>query len=223
MGRNGHPDGQPTFFGSVERRFMSWPDHREALARSRGQGWAPGHRKAAQTASLTAASTAPGSVRPGESRRDRHARHQPATGATLDSHQQCCMPVCHVRVATSGGSRRSACRGRDGGGLILLFEALVRALVSAMPGNAVARLVGEHDTRLWRVIGSTACRQAPEGPFGLRGCLPPLQKSTQLGTTWAARNLAYQVSPYEVNKLGEPPRSCANPDNPSSSGIYYSA
>jgi transposase len=26
------------------------------------------------------------------------------------------------------------------------------ALVSAMPVNAVARLVGEHDTRLWRVI-----------------------------------------------------------------------
>ena len=28
---------------------------------------------------------------------------------------------------------------------------------------------------------------------------------------------------YEVNKLGKPPRSCANPNNPSSSGIYYSA
>ena len=26
------------------------------------------------------------------------------------------------------------------------------AMVSAMPVKAVARLVGEHDTRLWRVI-----------------------------------------------------------------------
>jgi transposase len=33
-------------------------------------------------------------------------------------------------------------------GFTLLFEALVMALVSAMPVNAVARLVGEHDTRL---------------------------------------------------------------------------
>ncbi len=41
---------------------------------------------------------------------------------------------------------------REGGGFTLLFEALVMALVSAMPVNAVARLVGEHDTKLWRVI-----------------------------------------------------------------------
>jgi hypothetical protein len=50
---------------------------------------------------------------------------------------------------------------------------------------------------------------------GLRRCLSPLPKSTQLGTARAARKLARQVSPYEVNKLGKPPRSCANPNNPS--------
>jgi transposase len=37
-------------------------------------------------------------------------------------------------------------------GFTLLFEALVRTMVSAMPVKAVARMVGEHDTRLWRVI-----------------------------------------------------------------------
>jgi transposase len=34
----------------------------------------------------------------------------------------------------------------------LLFEALVMTMVSAMPVAAVARIVGEHDTRRWRVI-----------------------------------------------------------------------
>lgn len=41
---------------------------------------------------------------------------------------------------------------RSGSGFTLLFEALVMALVKAMPVAAVARLVGEHDSRLWRVI-----------------------------------------------------------------------
>jgi transposase len=41
---------------------------------------------------------------------------------------------------------------RTGSGFTLLFEALVLAMVKAMPVAAVAQLVGEHDTRLWRVI-----------------------------------------------------------------------
>jgi transposase len=41
---------------------------------------------------------------------------------------------------------------RPGSGFTLLFEALVMTLVKDMPVAAVARLVGEHDTRLWRVI-----------------------------------------------------------------------
>lgn len=41
---------------------------------------------------------------------------------------------------------------RPGSGFTLLFEALVMAMISAMPVNAAARLVNEHDTRLWRVI-----------------------------------------------------------------------
>jgi transposase len=34
----------------------------------------------------------------------------------------------------------------------LLFEALVMALAKQMPVNAIAGLVGEHDTRLWRIV-----------------------------------------------------------------------
>jgi transposase len=41
---------------------------------------------------------------------------------------------------------------RAGSGFTLLFEALVMALVREMPVNAAAALLGEHDTRLWRVI-----------------------------------------------------------------------
>ena len=41
---------------------------------------------------------------------------------------------------------------RPGSGFTLLFEALVMTMVAAMPVKAAARIVGEHDTRLWRVI-----------------------------------------------------------------------
>jgi transposase len=42
--------------------------------------------------------------------------------------------------------------GRAGSGFTLLFEALVMALVREMPVKAAAALLGEHDTRIWRVI-----------------------------------------------------------------------
>lgn len=41
---------------------------------------------------------------------------------------------------------------RPGSGFTLLFEALVLAMAPQMPMAAVARLVDEHDTRLWRLI-----------------------------------------------------------------------
>ena len=41
---------------------------------------------------------------------------------------------------------------RAGSGFTLLFEALVMALVREMPVSAAATLLGEHDTRIWRVI-----------------------------------------------------------------------
>lgn len=41
---------------------------------------------------------------------------------------------------------------RPGSGFTLLFEALAMTLVTAMPVRAAARIMGEHDTRLWRVI-----------------------------------------------------------------------
>ena len=41
---------------------------------------------------------------------------------------------------------------RPGSGFTLLFEALAMTLVTHMPVAAAARLMGEHDTRLWRII-----------------------------------------------------------------------
>jgi transposase len=41
---------------------------------------------------------------------------------------------------------------RPESGFTLLFEALVMALVTEMPVKAVADLIGEHDTRVWRIV-----------------------------------------------------------------------
>jgi transposase len=41
---------------------------------------------------------------------------------------------------------------RPGAGFSLYFEAHVMSLMLEMPVAAVARKVGEHDTRLWRVF-----------------------------------------------------------------------
>ena len=54
-------------------------------------------------------------------------------------------PDCGVRLVNVPWAR-------PGSGFTLLFEALAMTLVTAMPVRAAARLIGEHDTRLWRVI-----------------------------------------------------------------------
>ena len=41
---------------------------------------------------------------------------------------------------------------RERSDFTLLFEALVMALVKEMPVKAIAGLVGEHDTKIWRVV-----------------------------------------------------------------------
>lgn len=41
---------------------------------------------------------------------------------------------------------------RPGSGFTLMFEALVLAMVKGMPVASVAALIGEHDTRIWRIL-----------------------------------------------------------------------
>lgn len=60
--------------------------------------------------------------------------------------------VPRVRCQACGVRKTAVPWARPGSGFTLLFEALVMTLVSSMPVAAAARLVGEHDTRLWRVI-----------------------------------------------------------------------
>src|SRR3984885_12626400 len=60
--------------------------------------------------------------------------------------------VPRVRCAKCGVKKVGVPWARAGSGFTLLFEALVMAMFPAMPVNAVARQVGEHDTRLWRVL-----------------------------------------------------------------------
>lgn len=54
-------------------------------------------------------------------------------------------PSCGIKQAALPWARR---RQR----LTLAFEEMVVSLVQEMPIRAVSRLVGEHDTRLWRVV-----------------------------------------------------------------------
>jgi len=57
-----------------------------------------------------------------------------------------------VRCAEHGVRLVAVPWARPESGFTLLFEALVMALAREMPVKALAGLVGEHDTRLWRVV-----------------------------------------------------------------------
>jgi transposase len=60
--------------------------------------------------------------------------------------------VPRVRCAACGIRTVGVPWARSDSGFTLLFEAMVMTMVAAMPVKAVARMVGEHDTRLWRVL-----------------------------------------------------------------------
>ncbi len=60
--------------------------------------------------------------------------------------------VPRVRCTGCGVKKVSVPWARDGSGFTLLSEALVMAMVPAMPVNAVAGMIEEYDTRLWRVL-----------------------------------------------------------------------
>lgn len=57
-----------------------------------------------------------------------------------------------VRCAQCGVKTVSAPWARAGSGFTLLFEAFVLTLAKQMPVAALAKLLNEHDTRLWRVL-----------------------------------------------------------------------
>ena len=61
-------------------------------------------------------------------------------------------PVPRASCPTHGVLTVSVPWARRGSGFTLLFEAYVMLMAPEMPVRALARVVGEHDTRLWRVI-----------------------------------------------------------------------
>jgi transposase len=60
--------------------------------------------------------------------------------------------VPRIRCQSCGVRLVSVPWAREGSGFTLLFEAMVMPMLRATPVAEVARQVGEHDTRLWRVI-----------------------------------------------------------------------
>jgi transposase len=60
--------------------------------------------------------------------------------------------VPRIRCDKCGVKKAHVPWARPDSGFTLLFEALLMTMVSAMPVRQVARMVGEHDTRLWRVL-----------------------------------------------------------------------
>jgi len=60
--------------------------------------------------------------------------------------------VPRVQCPTCGVKRVNVPWARPGSGFTLLFEALIMTLVKFMPVQSAAQIVGEHDTRLWRVL-----------------------------------------------------------------------
>jgi transposase len=80
---------------------------------------------------------------------------EPKTWRHLDFFQH--QAYLHARVprvtCPMHGTRQVALPwARPGSGFTLLFEALLMALLAQMPVKAVADLVGEYDTRLWRLL-----------------------------------------------------------------------
>ena len=60
--------------------------------------------------------------------------------------------VPRVRCPSCGVRQVAVPWARSGSGFTLLFEALILTLVQDLPVKALARLIGEHDTRIWRVL-----------------------------------------------------------------------
>jgi predicted RNA-binding Zn-ribbon protein involved in translation (DUF1610 family) len=85
-------------------------------------------------------------------------------------------PDCGVRLVNVPWAR-------PGSGFTLLFEAFAMTLVTAMPVAAAARLVGEHDTRLWRVVLHYVEKAVARRTLRTCGALPSTRPRLGAATT----------------------------------------
>jgi transposase len=86
-----------------------------------------------------------------------------------------------VRCAQCGVRLVQVPWARSGSGFTLLFEALVMAMVKSMPVAAIARQVGEHDTRLWRIIHHYVDEARAEVDFSDVRCVGIDEKAARRG------------------------------------------
>jgi transposase len=82
--------------------------------------------------------------------------------------------ACGVRLVTVPWAR-------PGSGFTLLFEALVMMLVKSMPVAAIAKLVREHDTRLWRIIHHHVDEAREQADFSDVRCVGMDEKASKRG------------------------------------------
>lgn len=99
--------------------------------------------------------------------------------------------------------------GRTGSGFTLLFEALIMVLVREMPVNAVARLVGEHDTRIWRVLRHHVAEARAHQDFSKVKTISVDEKSFRRGHSYLtfvmdldARRLMFGTEGRDASTLG---------------------
>lgn len=75
---------------------------------------------------------------------------------------------------------------RHGSGFTLLFEAFLLALCKAMPVAAVARLVNEHDTRIWRVLHHYVGEARADADFSEVRCVGVDETSSKRGHNYVS-------------------------------------
>ncbi len=75
----------------------------------------------------------------------RHLNFLPACYLSPRAHPSCGVSGCGIKQVPVPWARETS-------GFTLLFEAFIMAMAREMPVNAIARLVGEHDTRIWRIL-----------------------------------------------------------------------
>lgn len=86
-----------------------------------------------------------------------------------------------VRCARCGVRLVQVPWARPGSGFTLLFEALVIMLVKDMPMAALARMVNEHDTRLWRIVHHYVDQARAEADFSNVRCVGMDEKASKRG------------------------------------------
>ena len=119
-------------------------------------------------------------------------------------------PAPRVRCPSCGIRRARLPWARPRSGFTLLFEALVVTMAAQMPVRALARIVGEHDTRLWRVVKHYVDEARAAADHGEVRAVGVDEKACRRGHSYVTffadlekRRLLYATSGRKAGVLGE--------------------